>query len=146
MKKCTKCQKLKELSEFNKNKGRKDGLQSNCRECSRRISRNYYNNNQEKMKSQINEARVKRRDSIRIYMFNHLSQNPCVDCGESDPRVLEFDHLRDKEHNVSGMIRNGNSLDKVKEEIAKCEVRCANCHRRKTAIEQNWYTHTLLQD
>lgn len=70
-------------------------------------------------------------------MMDYLSEHPCVDCGESDPVVLEFDHLYDKSANVSDM--QVVSLSRLAAEIAKCEVRCANCHRRKTAHELNYY-------
>jgi hypothetical protein len=68
--------------------------------------------------------------------WEYLGQHPCVDCGESDPVVLQFDHVRDKRYNVSTMIRGGFAWSTVEAEIEKCEVRCGNCHRRKTAREQ----------
>ena len=64
--------------------------------------------------------------------------HPCVDCGESDIVVLEFDHLRDKTANVSYLISTG-EIPRIKEEIAKCEVVCANCHRRRTSERGGWY-------
>jgi hypothetical protein len=45
--------------------------------------------------------------------------------------VLEFDHLRDKRATVSVLLRDAEWAT-VMAEIAKCEVRCANCHRRRT--------------
>ena len=65
-------------------------------------------------------------------MVSFLREHPCVDCGESDPVVLEFDHLGDKKFGIADGIRNRNWQD-VLDEIAKCEVVCANCHRRRTA-------------
>jgi hypothetical protein len=56
----------------------------------------------------------------------------CVDCGERDPIVLDFDHVRgEKRENIARMY-NWNT-ESVRVELAKCEVRCANCHRRMTA-------------
>ena len=54
-----------------------------------------------------------------------------VSCGEPDIVVLEFDHQRDKLLDVSTLSREGYSLDKLKQEIAKCEVVCANCHQEE---------------
>ena len=56
----------------------------------------------------------------------------CMDCGEINPIVLDFDHLKDKKYNISRMIHDGFSWAAIKKEIAKCEVVCANCHRIRT--------------
>jgi len=85
-----------------------------------------------------------RRIRNRKYVYEYLLVHPCVDCGETDPVVLTFDHICDKKMNVSKMIRQGRSFEKLKEEIEKCEVRCANCHARKTAKEQGWYKNNGL--
>lgn len=66
------------------------------------------------------------------YVVDYLSQHPCADCGEEDVLVLEFDHLRDKSFSIPWGIRN-KPWTEVLEEIAKCEVVCSNCHRRRTA-------------
>lgn len=55
----------------------------------------------------------------------------CSDCKEKYPYfVLHFDHLGDKEYNISRMINR--SLDEIKKEIAKCDVVCGNCHAFRT--------------
>ena len=56
----------------------------------------------------------------------------CMDCGENNHIVLDFDHLKDKKYNVSRMIHDGFSWAAIKKEIAKCEVVCAKCHRIRT--------------
>jgi hypothetical protein len=56
----------------------------------------------------------------------------CIDCGENNHIVLDFDHLKDKKYNISRMIHDGFSWAAIKKEIAKCEVVCANCHRIRT--------------
>jgi 5-methylcytosine-specific restriction endonuclease McrA len=66
------------------------------------------------------------------YLVTYLREHPCVDCGEDDPVVLEFDHLRDKKFSISEGLQ-GRRWQDVLDEIAKCEVVCANCHRRRTA-------------
>jgi hypothetical protein len=69
-----------------------------------------------------------------------LLTHPCVDCGESDPVVLEFDHvIGEKKHNIAYLVRSGRNWRSITKEIQKCEVRCANCHRRATARRDgNW--------
>lgn len=57
----------------------------------------------------------------------------CLDCGNSDWRVLDFDHVADnKDDSVSNMLKNGHSWDTIEAEIAKCEPVCSNCHRIRT--------------
>ena len=74
------------------------------------------------------------------HLWDYLLEHPCVDCGETDPVVLAFDHVRgEKVGALSNMSRRQFSIAKLDAEIAKCEVRCANCHARKTAREQGWH-------
>lgn len=78
--------------------------------------------------------------TLRAAMWEYLRLHPCVDCGEADPVVLEFDHVRGtKRCNVSQMVSSYLSWATILKEIAKCDVRCANCHRRRTAIQFGWY-------
>ena len=66
----------------------------------------------------------------------------CTDCSEKDPVILDFDHRnpKDKVESVSVAINNARSWNIILAEIQKCDVRCANCHRRRTAKQQGWYT------
>ncbi|MBK5238953.1 MAG: hypothetical protein JJE28_07585 [Actinomycetales bacterium] len=69
----------------------------------------------------------------RAWVDDYLAVHPCVDCGEADIEVLDFDHVRGtKTANVSNLTRKGHSLTRLKAEVALCEVRCSNCHRRIT--------------
>jgi len=146
MKTCRTCEIEKPLSAFNKNRHKKDGLQTECRECSKERSREYYEKNKEKQIKQIYAAKVKRIEENKRFIFDYLNTHACVDCGESDPRVLEFDHQRNKEYNVSFLLNTGYSRQRIEKEINKCEVRCANCHRRKTAIDFGWYTQKFFEE
>lgn len=81
----------------------------------------------------------------REYLWNYLKNNSCVDCGEDDPIVLQFDHVRGiKKFNVSQSVRDKKSIETIDKEISKCEVRCANCHTRKTAKDFKYYAKQLL--
>lgn len=72
------------------------------------------------------------------YVQDYLSTHYCVDCGEMNPIVLEFDHVRDvKLANVSELTAVGGSLKKLQEEMDKCDIRCANCHRLVTYKRRN---------
>jgi 5-methylcytosine-specific restriction endonuclease McrA len=87
----------------------------------------------------IKRNREKRERELEQRIWDHLFAHACVDCGEADLPVLHFDHLRDKVDDISTMFRRQQSWSAVLAEIAKCEVRCANCHARKTAREQGNY-------
>jgi 5-methylcytosine-specific restriction endonuclease McrA len=143
MKNCTLCQTQKDLSQFNKKSSNKDGLQNVCRECNAKRSKQYYAENREKHLKIIRKRSNKVIANNQKYIVEYLQNNPCVDCKEFDIIVLEFDHQRDKNKNISSLVSEGYSLDTVKKEIEKCEVVCANCHRRRTAKELNHYRHTL---
>jgi len=66
--------------------------------------------------------------------INELKNVPCADCGHSyPPYVMDFDHVRgEKKYNVTSMKGRSASKRAILEEVAKCEVVCANCHRIRT--------------
>ena len=81
------------------------------------------------------KAAAKERRRREKWLFVHLykAQHACVDCGETDPDVLDFDHVgTDKEGNITNMVHDDLSLERINAEIDKCDVVCANCHRRRT--------------
>lgn len=141
MKKCTRCKKEKPISDFNF-KVKAIGLrQLQCKECTRLLIRNHYNRNRGYYLEKIQKRNIALRKEVLNYIQTYLLNHPCVDCGESNPVVLEFDHKGEtvKFRAVSSLIRARFSLEKIKEEITKCDVRCANCHRKKTAKDFNWF-------
>jgi hypothetical protein len=97
----------------------------------KRYFRKWYKRNHQ---SELERARQRKQKStvkVRQYIVDYLSTHPCIDCGETDIIVLEFDHVRGKKKaDVASMIATY-TLATVKKEIAKCDVRCANCHRRR---------------
>ena len=77
--------------------------------------------------------------------MEYLRRRCCVDCGEWDPLVLEFDHRGRKSKAVADLVRSTVSWKRIEQEMAKCEIRCANCHRRKTARERGWLSVEALE-
>ncbi len=139
MKQCSKCKINKPLEAFSKCSKNPDGLNYICKSC---VS--FYDQQRERPRQREQKRAIIERN--RRFVFEYLEEHPCECCGESDPVVLEFDHCRGKKHkNISKMIRDGSSLEKIKEEIDKCQVLCANCHRRKTAIQFEWAITTYTK-
>lgn len=131
---CTKCGSLKSLIEFPAKKASKDGRSSWCRECYKISWKKRYYENHQHYRNSHNRSRKNIREQNARIVFEYLSENPCINCNESDPVVLEFDHREgtSKVENISNLVSNS-SWEKVKIEIEKCDVLCANCHRRKSA-------------
>ena len=75
----------------------------------------------------------------KMYVGEYLQTHPCTDCGESDPMVLDFDHRNpeEKHKTISQIMAVGLGIHILEKEINKCDVRCANCHRRRHYIEQH---------
>lgn len=138
MKTCFKCKIPKSLNEFRTNKSKKDGYQHYCIECDKEFQAQWYQNNKEKCLTKAKTSNLKYRSENREYVIKYLKEHSCINCGEKDIVVLEFDHLRDKKCNVARLI-SSSTLHNVIKEINKCQVLCANCHKRKTAKDYNWY-------
>ena len=133
MKRCSKCGEEKPLDAFPPIRRSGIKLQSWCRTCFAAYGADYYQRNREAQKAHKLRNVAAARDAKRRQLIDYLLLHPCIDCGEKDIVVLEFDHLREKEFDVARLVNGGATWRRVEREIAKCEVRCANCHRRKTA-------------
>lgn len=99
----------------------------------REYSRRHYQKNKQYYIEKSKKARLKNRESNQEYLIEYLLSHPCVDCGEKDILVLEFDHVNGKNFSINAYL----SLTRIKTELTLCEVRCANCHTRRHAIENN---------
>jgi len=112
---------------------RKDGFYPYCKDCVNKRNRERHKNGNITYKTKIKKQRLALISRNQEYIFGYLSQKSCIDCGENRLGVLEFDHVRgEKKYSLCEMAHNSISLKKIIEEISKCEVRCANCHRLKT--------------
>ncbi len=132
LKKCVACGELKPLSEFHRHRGKRDGRQARCKPCNIELNIRYYAEHPEQRRAAIKARADRMKAANRVALFEYLLAHPCVDCGEADPVVLEFDHLRDKVFNISEIANRPVRWAVVLMEIAKCDVVCANCHRRRT--------------
>lgn len=107
----------------------------------------YYANHDYYKKHHTKLTEAKRREKTKK-VLEYLLEHPCVDCGEADPIVLEFDHKDETEKvdAVTQMITHNCGLKKIFAEIGKCDVRCANCHRRRTTAKRGYTRAILFQE
>lgn len=139
MKVCGKCKQEKTLSEFNKNKGTKDGYHGDCRSCKKQYQADWYQRHKDEHRART-KTRNKRVVAELREFVKQVKDVPCLDCGGRFPSfVMDFDHLPeyDKVGHVARLVNAGKSLQKIKDEIAKCEIVCANCHRIRTWVRSS---------
>lgn len=134
--KCSRCKEHLDRSRFGGFKKRN----AYCFPCAAWMNNKHRVNNRDRVREQNNKAAAKRYKANRENLISYLNDHPCVDCGEADIVVLEFDH-RDpttKRAKVADTLGSW-KWDTIMTEIDKCDVRCANCHRRRTSIQFGWF-------
>jgi hypothetical protein len=141
MKTCNHCGEIKPDYEFSWRYKYLGIRAPTCKQCKAKFDSNYYQKRSAKHYQKVNENRSVRRNEAREFVWEYLRNHPCVDCGGSDPLLLEFDHVRgEKRKTVSEMVGQGYKIASIQKEIDKCEVRCVSCHRRKTYQERGWFS------
>lgn len=145
---CARCEILKPRSEFYsypRNKSR--GVTARCKPC-HKISDGLY-----KQKKPVEQLKAAHREAARLFRLRHgdrlkakaarlrernkqyvnsyKAERGCCNCGERDPVVLEFHHRDPKEKKFEVCQHGERGLSAIQTEIAKCDLLCANCHRRE---------------
>ncbi|MGH2491188.1 MAG: hypothetical protein ACRDF9_06725, partial [Candidatus Limnocylindria bacterium] len=138
-KRCTGCGLDRPVGEFpikHKKTGRRG---ARCRACRSAYGKLHYEQHREKYKSRTRRPRHTQRDACWSWLMHYLTSHQCIDCGQADPIVLQFDH-RDgsKKVDTIGAMLSRASWATLLNEVGKCDVRCANCHRLRTAEEFGW--------
>jgi 5-methylcytosine-specific restriction endonuclease McrA len=142
---CTVCGSAKTEQEFFYRNKLTEKLHAQCKQCyvlqRRKTWRAHYHKYGSNYRERAVERSRKIKNSLRQQMLTYLSDKACVRCGISDIRVLEFDHINPatKSFSIARGITSTLGWDKILDEIAKCQILCANCHKIKTASEANWY-------
>ena len=132
MKKCSVCQAEKDLTEYYTRSSR-------CKDCHNKYTKEHYKNN---VAAYV--AKAKKSKDKALSFVREAKSKPCMDCKESFPYyVMDFDHRENKEFNISGQAGQI-SLARIKAEIAKCDVVCSNCHRKRTWSRANATDSTHL--
>lgn len=130
MKKCYRCKIIKNLFEFSKNAAKSDGLSGQCKECHKILRKEHYIKNKNKILLQVKQTKEN-----YFEWYKSLKNKPCKDCGIKYPHyVMEFDHLHSKKFQLGNAAKGYYSKKEVLNEINKCELVCANCHRIRTHL------------
>jgi hypothetical protein len=138
---CRDCRKWLPLEDFAYKHIALGTRQGRCRTCQSVRSRRHYQLHSADYLSRAKQSNIRTRAQNRKRLHEFLAEQSCLDCGTRDFAVLEFDH-RDptsKVSNISELVRKVVTWARVLDEIQKCDVVCANCHRRRTARQFGWY-------
>lgn len=83
-------------------------------------------------KSKVRERSSQRKRGLQIWFQEYKRDLKCSKCPENHPACLDFHHKNpdEKEYEVCFMASKGSSKEQILKEIAKCDVLCANCHRK----------------
>jgi hypothetical protein len=113
-KRCPKCERELPTEQFNKRSSGR--CYAYCKACQSVYARNHYVKDAATYKRRSFESNRRYRIRNRDYIVEYLRSHPCVDCGENDPVVLDFDHIGRKDFDVSDLVRCSFGLDRVKSE------------------------------
>lgn len=102
MKQCVTCGVLKPESEYNWRNKERQIKWSTCRDCQSKQRKKWYKKNKEKHKKTVRKNKKKAIAAAQQFIWDYLSNHPCVDCGETNPVVLEFDHVRGRKKQPVG--------------------------------------------
>jgi hypothetical protein len=132
---CSICKNTKPILEFGKHSKYKSGYRNQCKLCHNK------RNNLSAATERTKRRRANVRQRNRRFIYGYLQDKFCKDCGDARWQVLEFDHINpeDKKYEISQMVSSSHSIKTIQEEIDKCEIRCANCHKLKTMSQLDLY-------
>ena len=125
---CSKCNQTKVLSEFTKNKAKREGYNNYCKQCNKEYQKTHYENN----KTYYLDKKNIRKESIKNFINRIKRLSQCSNCSEKDIACLDFHHVDnlEKSFNISIALQLGVSMSILKKELRKCIILCSNCHRK----------------
>jgi uncharacterized linocin/CFP29 family protein len=129
---CGTDQSVENFAWKNKMQGRR---QSRCRSCQSTALKAWYGKNADSHKRSVAAYNGDLKRSKQALIRDLKASSPCADCGgRFHFAVMDFDHLErfSKERNISELVHSAHTVAKLMDEIAKCEIVCANCHRLRT--------------
>ena len=127
---CNRCLQSKIIEEYNRDKSKADGFANRCKECNKEVNRLWYACNKDRkiQKSMLNNK--SHRDLLRNRLAEIKEKGYCIYCGEGTTVCLDFHHRDNKDFEISTALSQGFSWHRIQEELSKCDMVCANCHRK----------------
>lgn len=88
--------------------------------------------NDSNYKTKLSKRHGKRKTEMLIWLMEYKSTLKCINCDEDFIGCLEFHHNdpAQKDFTISRMVMDGWGKERILEEIEKCDILCANCHRK----------------
>lgn len=128
MKKCKKCDTVRPKTDFAIDNSTKDKLATCCKVCHKEWGKINYQLNKEKVGARL----IAKRKRVKEYVNNLKRKTGCQNCAENEPVCLDYHHTNpeNKIERVSYIARCSTSFNKINQEIEKCVLLCANCHRK----------------
>jgi len=141
---CARCHSEKPLDAFPIKDKARGSRRSYCVPCCRAYAKGHYQRNLSYYKAKAVVARLRTHLVNNAIVDEFLRTHPCVDCGESDPVVLDFDHVEPKlKRGDVGRMQHQSGAVRLQMEMDKCAVRCGNCHRLRTVQQFGWWRSFL---
>ena len=140
MRTCIVCQQTKDIKAFrfrDKATGRR---QRACEACVAAGRRSRAAATRRGDGSRAADGARERTRTLRAQVWRYLAQHPCVDCGETDPLVLAFERVESDSRRkaIAQLVQQASSWAAILDEIRRCDIRCANCQRRRAAAQFGW--------
>ena len=116
---CTICHKELPITAFGLKNSKTGALRADCQECHSK---------------QVNDAYKKRKQWVSTIK----AQTKCAKCGEDRSYLLDFHHIDPsiKDNTIARLTSSSSTQDRILNEINKCVVLCANCHREFHYLEK----------
>ena len=111
-----------------------------CKEHRREYVKQHYRENKDKYIAKAVKSNKAYGERNRQWLIGYLRTKEWVDCGNTDIEVLQFDHrVREEKTKMVYKFLHSN-LARLQEEVAKCDIRCANCHMKRSRRQMGWWT------
>lgn len=152
MKVCSKCSATKPETEYFVKDKKSGRLHAQCKTCYKEHRKTYaaehYKTYGDQYRARAKIRRIEIKRALQNKFIEYMQNKSCVRCGESDIRVLEFDHIdpATKEMSIARAMTYGRSWQAILSEIEKCQILCANCHKKRTAVQYGWFKALGIKD